>query len=58
MFQTLASRDQVEGTGMGLCTVKKLVERHGGRVGVDSAEGQGARFFFLWPRLLPPISAT
>ena len=58
MFQTLASRDQVEGTGIGLATVKKLVERHGGRVGVESAEGQGARFFFLWPRHIIPISAT
>jgi signal transduction histidine kinase len=50
MFQTLESRDQVEGTGIGLATVKKLVERRGGRVGVESAEGSGARFFFLWPR--------
>lgn len=50
MFQTLESRDHVEGTGIGLATVKKLVERRGGRVGVDSAEGSGARFFFLWPR--------
>lgn len=50
MFQTLLSRDQVEGTGIGLATVKKLVERHGGRVGVESSEGAGARFFFLWPK--------
>lgn len=50
MFQTLESRDQVEGTGIGLATVKKLVERRGGRVGVESEEGKGARFFFLWPR--------
>lgn len=50
MFQTLASRDKVEGSGIGLATVKKLVERQGGRVGVDSAEGKGARFFFFWPK--------
>lgn len=54
MFQTLASRDQVEGTGIGLATIKKLVERRGGRVGVESAEGQGARFFFLWPKHQAP----
>ena len=50
MFQTLSSRDQVEGTGIGLATVKKLVERRGGRVGIASEGGSGARFFFLWPR--------
>lgn len=50
MFQTLSSRDQVEGTGIGLATVKKLVERRGGRVGISSEDGAGARFFFLWPR--------
>ena len=50
MFQTLASRDKVEGSGIGLATVKKLVERQGGRVGVESVEGEGARFFFFWPK--------
>lgn len=51
MFQQLASRDQVEGTGIGLTTVKKLVERRGGRAFVESEEGHGARFIVLWPRL-------
>lgn len=48
-FQTLVSRDKVEGAGMGLCIVKKLVEGRGGRVWVESAEGAGATFHFTWP---------
>jgi signal transduction histidine kinase len=50
IFQTLASRDQVEGTGIGLATVKKLVETEGGRVWVESQFGQGATFRFTWPK--------
>ena len=49
IFQTLASRDKMEGTGIGLATVKKLVESEGGRVWVESA-GQGATFRFTWPK--------
>lgn len=50
IFQTLAPRDSVEGSGLGLSLVKKIVEHQGGRVWVESAEGQGAAFFFTWPR--------
>ena len=51
MFEKLASRDQVEGSGMGLALVKKLVERHGGRVAVDSPMcGRGAVFLVDWPK--------
>jgi PAS domain S-box-containing protein len=49
IFQTLQSRDRVEGTGIGLSVVKKIVEGQGGRVWVESAEGDGARFHFTWP---------
>jgi PAS domain S-box-containing protein len=49
IFQTLAARDKVEGTGIGLSLVRKLVESRGGRVWVESAEGEGAAFRFLWP---------
>jgi PAS domain S-box-containing protein len=49
MFQTLQPRDQVEGSGMGLAIVKKIVLSQGGDVWVDSAEGRGARFHFTWP---------
>lgn len=50
IFQTLEARDKVEGTGIGLALVKKLVDAEGGRVWVDSQPGQGATFKFLWPK--------
>jgi PAS domain S-box-containing protein len=50
IFQTLAARDKVEGTGVGLSLVKKLVEGNGGRIAVESAPGQGATFRFTWPK--------
>jgi signal transduction histidine kinase len=49
IFQTLEARDRVEGTGIGLSVVKKLVETRGGRVWIDSAAGGGAAFHFTWP---------
>jgi signal transduction histidine kinase len=50
IFHTLASRDKVEGTGIGLAIVKKLVEDRGGRVWVESEPGKGAKFCFTWPK--------
>ena len=50
IFQTLEARDKVEGTGIGLALVKKLVESQGGRVWLESSPGAGATFRFLWPR--------
>jgi PAS domain S-box-containing protein len=49
IFQTLEARDKVEGTGIGLSLVKKIVEHRGGRVRVESAPGAGATFRFSWP---------
>jgi PAS domain S-box-containing protein len=49
MFQTLASRDEVEASGMGLTLVKRLVEARGGSITVESATGNGATFRFTWP---------
>jgi PAS domain S-box-containing protein len=49
-FQTLEPRDKVEGTGIGLALVRKHVVRRGGRAWVESREGEGATFFFLWPK--------
>ena len=50
MFQTLAPRDKVEGTGIGLSVVKKIVEARGGRVWVESEPEHGATFRFTWPK--------
>lgn len=50
IFQTLKPRDEVEGTGIGLSVVKRTVEHHGGQVWVESDDGGGAAFRFLWPK--------
>src|SRR5687767_962970 len=51
IFQTLEARDTIEGTGIGLSVVQKIVEAKGGRVWVESDIGKGARFKFLWPKV-------
>ncbi len=50
LFQRLEARDKVEGTGIGLSLVKKIVESRGGRVWVESEMGAGATFRFTWPK--------
>jgi len=50
IFQTLHARDRVENTGIGLAIVKKIVESQGGRIRLESEEGQGATFYFTWPK--------
>ena len=52
MFQTLKPRDEVEGSGMGLSLVKKLVEQQGGNITIESdpTRARGASFIFTWPK--------
>ena len=49
IFQRLHGRDAYTGTGIGLALCKKIVEHHGGTIGIDTSYQEGTRFRFTLP---------
>ncbi len=50
IFQTLAPKDKTDSTGIGLALVKRIAERAGGRIWVESRLGEGSTFHVVWPK--------
>jgi PAS domain S-box-containing protein len=52
MFQTLKPRDEVEGSGIGLAVVKKIIEHFGGTIAIEPGDPRGITFQFTWPKTM------
>jgi PAS domain S-box-containing protein len=55
-FHKLKPKDEIEGNGLGLALVKKLVEQRGGVISIDCSFGKGTNFIFTWPKFEKTVS--